>query len=239
MKDIPDKSIDMILCDLPYGTTSCSWDTIIPFEPLWKQYGRIIKDNGAIVLTASQPFTSKLVMTNLKKFRHEIIWVKNRGSNIFNLKTNPMKEHESIIVFSNGIKTYNPQYQKRKESGASRVKYSFKNDGGGEAVGIIKKEGRHINKNKERHPSSIVYFNTEVGLHPTQKPLKLFEYLIKTYTNEGDTVLDNCLGSGTTLLACRKTGRNGKGFEINPDYEPIIRKRIMADTKTLWQFGGE
>jgi len=234
MKDIPDKSIDMILCDLPYGTTDCSWDTIIPFEPLWEQYERIIKDKGAIVLTSSQPFTTKLINSNIKHFKYAWVWDKALSGNIFLAEWQPMKIHEDIIVFCYEQPKYYPQLIKQN-------KRKMKNNGMKEsAIGDFKD---YRGKTKTTlNPKTIIRFpNTDRKniTHPTQKPVELFEYLIKTYSVEGDVVMDNCLGSGTTLLACRKTGRNGIGFEINPDYEPIIRKRIMADTKTLWQFGGE
>ena len=231
MKDIPDKSIDMILCDLPYGTTICKWDTIIPFEKLWEQYTRIIKDNRAIVLTASQPFTSALVMSNIKMFRFSWIWKKNAGSNFAILKYQPMKEHEDVLVFIKEGHLYNPQMQKRSESGLERVKsgpMSFKrkmknndmymNIGTNET---IKKEVSDL-----RCPSSVQCFNRERGLHPTQKPVALFEYLIRTYTNEGDLVLDNCAGSGTTGIACMNTKRNFILMEKDDTYFEVIKKRI-------------
>jgi len=229
MKDIPDESVDMILCDLPYGTTACKWDTIIPFEPLWEQYKRIIKDNGAIVLTASQPFTSALVMSNPSFFKCEWIWQKNAGSNFANIKYQPMKEHENILVFSNGTPTYNQQRQKRADSGFARQKTPLKFDR--RSVGDVY-NGMFVGKitrgiiSKDRCPSSIQKFNRERGLHPTQKPVALFEYLIKTYTNEGDLVLDNCMGSGTTGVACKNLNRNFIGIELDPEYFKIAEKRI-------------
>lgn len=233
MQDIQDKSIDMILCDLPYGTTACSWDIIIPFEPLWVQYKRIIKDNGAIVLTASQPFTSKLVVSNLKDFKHEWIWTKNRGSNFASLKTNPFKEHENIVVFGKKIK-FNAIRQERNISGKNRANYDFKDDGGGEAVGKITGKGKRrvINKNI-RHPSSVQKFNTEVGMHPTQKPIKLFSYLIETYTNQEETVLDNCFGSGTTAIACYRTWRKFIGIEKEKKYFDIAVARYQKEIQQL------
>jgi site-specific DNA-methyltransferase (adenine-specific) len=228
MNDISDESVDMILCDLPYGTTKCKWDTIIPFEPLWEQYKRVIKDNGAIVLTASQPFTSALVMSNPNWFKYEWIWHKNRGSNFALLKYQPFKEHESILVFSKNTHKYYPIRQERSQSGKNRANYSFKNAGGGEATGfVIKDDGvrRTIEKDL-RAPSSIQKFNTEVGMHPTQKPVALFEYLIKTYTHEGDTVLDNCSGSGTTAIACMTTNRNYICIENNKQYFENSNHRV-------------
>jgi site-specific DNA-methyltransferase (adenine-specific) len=229
MKDIPDRSIDMILCDLPYGTTACKWDTIIPFEPLWEQYERIIKDNGAIVLTASQPFTSALVMSNIKMFKYEWVWIKNKGSNFATVKYQPMKEHENILIFGKGVLKYNPQRQKRADSGYARQKTPIK-------FGKHRKdsvmgdmtiyEGSVKNIEKDRVPASWQKFNCEVGLHPTQKPVTLFEYLIKTYTNEGDLVLDNCIGSGTTAIACINLKRHFIGIEKEQKYVDITNKRI-------------
>jgi site-specific DNA-methyltransferase (adenine-specific) len=229
MPKLADKSIDMILCDLPYGTTACKWDTIIPFEPLWKQYKRLIKDNGAIVLTASQPFTSALVMSNPGWFKYEWIWKKNAGSNFATVKYQPMKEHENILIFSNGTTKYNQQKQQRSESGLARVKsspmtFNRKKDGVYKDLFVGK-----ITKSKAdelRCPSSVQNFNRERGLHPTQKPVALFEYLIKTYTNEGDLVLDNCMGSGTTGVACKNLNRNFIGIELDPEYFKIAEKRI-------------
>jgi len=226
MEKIPDKSIDMILCDLPYGTTACKWDTIIPFEPLWEQYKRIIKDNGAIVLTASQPFTSALVMSNVKMFKHEWVWIKNRGSNFANTVREPMKEHESALVFANKKWTYNKQMQERTGGGIERSKYLVEHNSQ-ERHTTRQFEGREHHPIPElRVPSSWQKFNIEVGLHPTQKPVALFEYLIKTYTNEGDLVLDNCAGSGTTGIAARKLNRNFILIEKEQEYIDIINKRL-------------
>jgi site-specific DNA-methyltransferase (adenine-specific) len=225
MKDITDGSIDMILCDLPYGTTACKWDTIIPFEPLWEQYERVIKPNGAIVLTASQPFTSVLTCSNLEWFKYEWIWIKNRGSNFASVKKIPIKEHESVLIFYKNAPTYNPQMQKRTGGGIDRVKKSFK-----QTRDKISEHGVEV-KGAEwlgelRYPSSWQKFNCEVGLHPTQKPIALFEYLIKTYTNENDLVLDNTAGSGTTAIACLNTNRQFIVMEKEKEYFDIINKRV-------------
>jgi site-specific DNA-methyltransferase (adenine-specific) len=222
MQKIPDKSIDMILCDLPYGTTACKWDTIIPFEPLWEQYKRIIKDNGAIVLTASQPFTSALVMSNIKMFKYEWIWEKSLCSNFLNLKKQPAKRIENICVFYNKQPTYNPQ----KETGKP---YEIK-DTKNKIIPTQQKFGvsyrtKTIN-NGERYPSVIIKIANQNGLHPTQKPVALFEYLVKTYTNEGDLVLDNCAGSGTTGVACKNLNRNFILIEKEPEYIDIINNRL-------------
>ena len=220
MKDIPDKSIDMILADLPYGTTACKWDTIIPFEPLWEQYKRIIKDNGAIVLTASQPFTSALVMSNIKIFRYCWYWDKVRGSNFATVNIRPFNSCEEITVFYKNQPTYNPQ----KKAGKP---YTRKQGYVGEAkqTGLNKKEVITVN-NGDRFPLSILRFSKESGLHPTQKPVALFEYLIKTYTNEGDLVLDNCAGSGTTGVACQNLNRNFILIEKEPEDVEIIKTRL-------------
>ena len=219
---IPDKSIDMILCDLPYGTTACKWDSVIPFDKLWEQYKRIIKDNGAIVLTASQPFTSELIHSNLKMFKYEWIWEKEQGVNFLLAKKQPMKVHENICVFYKKQCTYNPQFN------IGKPYVSGKGTSGDVTGNVIKKQT--VNNGK-RYPRSVQRFNREVGLHPTQKPVALFEYLIKTYTNEGETVLDNCMGSGTTAIACLNTNRKYIGFEWCPDephdtYFKLANERI-------------
>ena len=234
MQGIPDKSVDMILCDLPYGTTACKWDTVIPFEPLWAQYKRLIKDNGAIVLTASQPFTSALVMSNPKWFKYEWIWEKNRGSNFAATKFQPMKEHENILVFANGRVNYHPQKQPRAEGGLSRIKHPINasNTGKRQAYGEIT-DKKKTSMSPERCPRSIQKFNTEVGLHPTQKPVALMAYLIKTYTNEGETVLDNCMGSGTTGVACIQTGREFIGIEKDDQYFEIAKNRIEDEQRQI------
>ena len=225
MKNIPDKSIDMILCDLPYGTTACKWDTVIPFEPLWEQYNRIIKDNSAIVLFGSQPFTSALIMSNLKMFKYEWIWEKDAGSNFATVKYQPMKEHENILVFGKGKTRYFPIMQER--IGSRKGKETTTIDSGRKDSVYGTQEGRGILKvGKLRYPRSIQRFNRERGLHPTQKPVKLLEYLIKTYTNEGELVLDNCMGSGSTGVACLKTNRKFIGIEQDDKYFEIAYNRI-------------
>lgn len=231
LPEIPDKSIDMILTDLPYGTTACSWDTVIPFEPLWEQYKRIIKYNGAIVLTASQPFTSALIMSNIEMFKYEWIWEKEQGTNFQLVQYQPLKTHESILVFSSGVTLYNPQNMSK-----CRIKKSNKFKGGN--LKHCASEDKRIRYTQTQHnyPKSILYFNRNVGIHPTQKPLALFEYLIKTYTNEGDTVHDSCLGSGTTLEACMNTNRNCIGFEISDEWIPHYKKRLKSDNSKLMDF---
>jgi len=235
MTNLSDKSIDMILTDLPYGLTSNKWDSIIPLDKLWEQYLRIIKENGIIALTASQPFTSILVCSQRKLFRHEWIWIKNRGSNFANTIREPMKEHESVLIFSRGKWTYNKQMQERAESGKSRVQYNVRFESQSENYREL--EGRKNNKLPElRVPSSWQRFNCEVGLHPTQKPVALFEYLIRTYTNQGDTVLDNCAGSGTTGVAAYRSGRKSILIEKDRRYCEIIQGRMEKETMQLRLF---
>lgn len=225
MKSIPDGSVDMILCDLPYGTTQNKWDTVIPLEPLWSAYWRVIKPTGVIALTASQPFTSTLVLSQIERFKHEWIWIKNRGSNFANTVREPMKEHESALIFSQGRWTYNKQMQERTGGGKALVGQVQKNKGGAtDNYGNF--AGKDIVLSELRVPSSHQKFNTEVGLHPTQKPVALMEYLIKTYTNEGETVLDSCMGSGTTGVACVNTGRKFIGIEKDEKYFNIAKERI-------------
>lgn len=225
MKNIPDKSIDMILCDLPYGTTACKWDTIIPFEPLWEQYKRVIKDNGAIVLTASQPFTTKLIMSNLSWFKYNWVWEKPQGVDPFMSKYRPLNNVEDVIVFYKNQPAYNPQLERGKPYKIIRDK----KERDYEVTNAVMRETTTVNEGT-RLPKRIIKINQERGMHPTQKPVALFEYLIKTYTNEGETVLDNCMGSGTTAIACINTGRNYIGFELDKHYYDIAKERIQ---KTL------
>ena len=243
MPKIPDKSIDMILCDLPYGTTACKWDTIIPFEPLWEQYKRIIKDNGAIVLTASQPFTSALVMSNVKMFKYEWIWEKNCPTGIALAKYQPMRNHESIIVFCNGKTLYNKQQTLSKISdrklGKSNGRFNMQNKTGehyGDMVFIKKNNPENILL-ENVNPRTVVRFDvpprSKGTLHPTQKPVALFEYLIKTYTNEGDLVLDNCAGSFTTAIASDNLKRNWICIEKEAEYCAIGEKRIKENRERL------
>jgi site-specific DNA-methyltransferase (adenine-specific) len=225
MKKLPDKYVDMILCDLPYGTTACKWDEIVPFEPLWKEYERIIKDNGAVVLFGSQPFTSKLIMSNIKMFKYEWIWEKDAGSNFATVKYMPMKEHENVLVFGKGKIKYFPIMQER--TGSRKGKKTTTIDSGrkdsvyGTQDGLGKLEVGEL-----RNPRSIQRFTRERGLHPTQKPVALLEYLIKTYTNENEIVLDNCMGSGSTGVACVNTKRRFIGYELDEKYFEIAKNRL-------------
>jgi site-specific DNA-methyltransferase (adenine-specific) len=217
MPMLPDKSVDMILCDLPYGTTACKWDTIIPFEPLWAQYKRIIKPNGAIVLTASQPFTSALVMSNVKWFKYCWYWKKPHTGQL-NCKKMPLKNIEEVCVFQETIH-YNPQFTEGEPYVVIRKGYNGSECYGSQTDHTTVSDGR-------RYPKQVLEFAEGVKVHPTQKPVALFEYLIRTYTNEGDLILDNCAGSGTTGVACLNTGRQCILIEKEPTYWPTIEGRI-------------
>ena len=223
MKRIDDKSVDMICCDLPYNKTACKWDKFIPFDKLWKQYNRIIKDNGAIVLFGIEPFSSYLRMSNIKYYRYDVIWKKQQATNPLIAKKQIMRIHENISIFYKKLPIYNPQmtYGHRQYSS-----FTDKNSKIGEIYGDYFSTHRDC-KDGSRYPISVLEFNTErTKLHPTQKPVSLVEYLIKTYSNEGDLVLDNCMGSGTTAVACINTNRNFVGFETDEKYCNIANKRI-------------
>ena len=224
---LPDKSIDMILCDLPYGTTRNKWDSVIPLDRLWEQYNRIIKDNGAIVLTASQPFTSMLVMSNLKWFKYEWIWDKKLATGHLNAKLMPLKRHENILVFYKRPPVYNPQFTKGEPYDKGFALRESENWGKQVAVSGKNESGR-------RYPTSVIVksnANQRIKVHPTQKPVALFEYLIRTYTQPGEIVLDNCIGSGTTAVAALNTGRFFIGIEKEEKYVEIARKRIAEYTQ--------
>ena len=219
MKEIPDKSIDMILCDLPYGTTRNKWDSVIPLNKLWKQYERIIKDNGAIVLFSQMPFSAELVHSNLKLFKYEWIWQKDNGTGFLNAKKMPLKIHENILVFYKKLPLYNPQMR------TGFKPYKCKQGRHSTNYGAYE-QGHITESNGERYPIDIIEFKKDSGLHPTQKPVALLEYLIKTYTNEGETVLDNCMGSGSTGVACINTNRNFIGYELDEHYFQIAKERL-------------
>lgn len=236
MQDIPDGSVDMVLCDLPYGITDNAWDSVIPLDRLWAAYDRVCKPNAVIVLTASQPFTSILVASNLQMFKHEWIWIKNQGSNFVNTVREPFKEHEEVLVFSKGKWTYNPQMQTRAESGKGRVKYNVKFSSA--SSNYREFEARNVNKKPdERVPSSWQKFNRETGLHPTQKPVDLFRYLIRTYSNPGETILDNCIGCGTTAVAAVLENRKFIGFELDPKYYEVANDRLKKLTGPFRIYG--
>ena len=235
MKDIPNGSIDMILADLPYGTTSCKWDVIIHFEPLWEQYKRIIKDNGVIVLTASQPFTSALVMSNIDWFRYELIWEKERPTNIMFMKKQIGKVHENILVFYKRQPTYNPLMTKRDNP---TIAVYGKDKKGGDSKTHKNQRLRYTEGYNRfvKYPRSVIKINRDTlkgSMHPTQKPVALFEYLIKTYTNENDLVLDNTAGSGTTAIAALNTNRQFIVMEKEQKYYDIILKRVADFNKNL------
>jgi len=219
MKNIEDNSVDMILADLPYGTTQCKWDTVIPFESLWIQYKRIIKDNGAIVLFGSEPFSSSLRMSNIKNYRYDWIWRKARPNGFLNAKIMPMKAHEIISVFYKKSKKYFPQGLVLKDK-------QNRNTGTENVYGKVNKEFKQ-DVTYTNYPVSVLeYKNPTNPIHPTQKPVDLCEYLIKTYTNENEVVLDNCMGSGSTGVACNNTNRNFIGIEKDLTYYNIACERI-------------
>ena len=229
MQRIPDGSVDCIICDLPYGTTACKWDSVIPFEPLWEQYKRVTKPNAAIVLFGSEPFSSMLRMSNIKDYRYDWIWKKGeRTANFFDAKRRPLLNHENISVFYRELPTYNPQMTKGKPnhgtgSGAVHEKRTLD----------VKVE-YIANTSDMKYPKSIINFEREYdkankGLHPTQKPVDLIAYLIRTYSNPGDTILDNTIGSGTTAVAALREKRHFIGFELNRDYYDIALRRIKLE----------
>lgn len=224
MMDLPSGGIDLVLCDLPYGTTTCKWDSVLKFDDLWRSYERVGRLSCPIVLTSAQPFTSALIMSKPGWYKHDWIWIKNRGTNPMGAKYQPLKRHETIAVFSNGggVVPYFPQMRKGKPYRAFSGKQ-------GSTIGEVYGNSKSIHKGNPEgilYPVTVQEFACEFGLHPTQKPVALMEYLIKTYTNEGDTVLDNCMGSGTTGVACMNLNRNFVGIEKDPKYFEIASKRV-------------
>lgn len=225
MKSIPDGSVDMVLCDLPYGTTACKWDTVIPFEPLWEQYRRITKKNAAIVLTAAQPFTTALIASNMRQFKYCWVWEKSRKTGFLNAKKQPLRATEDIAVFYESQATYNPQMK--------RVRERFVSRGGRGFAGYGKHTSKGSSNGGVQYPFNIIKIPSESAAHhPTVKPVALMEYLIRTYTTEGETVLDNCMGSGTTGVACMNTGRRFIGIEMDAGYFQTAQGRIMEAYKT-------
>nr|WP_245916526.1 site-specific DNA-methyltransferase [Bacillus fungorum] len=225
MRLLQSKSIDMILCDLPYGVTQNKWDVVIPFNEMWKQYERIIKDNGAIVLTATQPFAAQLIASNPKLFKYDLIWKKNKSTGFLNAKKMPLRNHEYILVFYKKLPTYNPQ----KTTGHKPVNQYTKHSADGTNYGNTKSVSG--GGQTDRYPNSIIDIpvvnnDSKERIHPTQKPVELFEWLIKSYTNEDDIVLDNCIGSGTTAVSAINTNRNFIGFEISEEYCAAANERI-------------
>ena len=225
MKDIPDGSIDMILCDLPFGTTKNHFDIPLPFKEMWKHYNRIIKDNGAIVLFSQMPFTASLVLSNTKMFRYEWIWQKSKSTGFMNAKKMPLKSHENILVFYKKLPQYNPQGL----SSGVHLKTGRSRKGNSRNYGKTGCGNPEYIQTQTGYPKDIIKFSNPSNkghLHPNQKPIDLLEYLIKTYTNEGETVLDNCMGSGSTGVACVNTNRNFIGMELDKQYFDIATERI-------------
>lgn len=234
MPTIQPQSVDMILCDLPYGTTGCSWDAIIPFDKLWPEYIRIIKPKGAIVLTASQPFTAALIMSNPTIFKYEWIWEKSKATGFLNSKKRPLVAHESVLVF------WNAQYYPQMTIGDSYNKGIRKSQTTDDVYGKFNQV--NVKSDGQRYPRSVLYFKTAESegktYHKTQKPIALMEYLIKTYTQEGETVMDNCMGSGTTGVACKNLNRKFIGIEKDEKYFQIAKQRI-DNTMTHHNRSGE
>jgi len=231
MKHIPDNSIDMVLCDPPYGSTQCAWDVIIPFEPLWVQYKRIVTDGSAIVLTGSQPFTAIMIMSNPKWFKYCWVFKKNLPVGHGYAKLRPMSNHEDIAVFGRGAIKYNPQFTPR----VAPRKYTRKGASLSGSSSMTSHDGKMRILNG-KYPVTVQEFDTSNQrdkVHPTQKPIELFRYLIKTYTNTGDVVLDNCIGSGTTAIAAETAGRKWIGIEMSERYCELTKKRIKAETRQL------
>jgi len=223
MKGISDESIDAIITDPPYGTTACKWDSVIDFDLMWEQLNRIIKPNGAIVLFGSEPFSSALRMSNIKSYKYDWVWQKSNVMGFLNSKKRPLKEIENIIVFNSKI--YNPQGLKINTKGKNRR---------GKQTEVTGKYNAVNHSTHTNYPRTIQYFKNERGLHPTQKPVALMEYLIKTYTNEGETVLDFTMGSGSTMVACQNTKRNGIGIEMDETYFNIAQERVKENECKLF-----
>lgn len=224
-------SVDMILCDLPYGTTACKWDSVIPFDPLWAEYRRVTKPNAAIVLTASQPFTTALIASNLGEFKYTWVWEKSRAGGVFNAKNMPLKMHEDIAVFSRGsAANCCPNRMPYFPQGLVRVDKVVRNHkrSSNDTIGNRPSRTGDYRQEFTGYPRTVLRFQNDTGHHPTQKPVALMEYMIRTYTNPGDVVMDNTMGSGTTGVACVNTGRSFIGIERDPGYYDIACKRIEA-----------
>jgi len=227
--ELADKSIDMVLTDLPYGTTACAWDSVIDLDLMWEKLYRVVKEDAAMVFTASQPFTTKLIGSNINDFRYEWIWAKPQGTNPMLANSMPMKNHENVLVFYQKKPTYNPQNWK------STPYFRFKSKGNkkiGEVYGQLHSMHRD-NPNGERYPLSIQFFSQEKGLHPTQKPVEMMAYFIKTYSNEGNWILDLTMGSGTTGVAAFRFNRNFVGYEIDENYFKIANERLKSTRSVL------
>ena len=234
MKRIPDGSVDCIICDLPYGTTACKWDSVIPFEPLWEQYHRVCKPNAAIVLFAGEPFTSFLIMSNLAEYRQKLTWLKTRPTNVFNAKKQFMNWTEDICIFYRSLPTYNPQMRTDGQFTGSKVQHCHHDRSNGTLGQTGEKAGYvHEGNGGLFYPKSVLEFsnvhNGGTAVHPTQKPVDLIAYLIRTYSNPGDTILDNTIGSGTTAVAALREKRHFIGFELKRDYYDIALRRIKLE----------
>lgn len=235
MPTLDEQSVDAIITDLPYGTTACDYDVIIPFKPMWEQVRRILKPRGAFITTSSQPFTSVLVTSNIEWFKYEWIWEKEQGSNLFNAPYQPLKSHENILVFSpdassyspNGSMKYNPQYTSGKPYKSNTIPGEYK---------FHSPKNYETTNDGKRHPKTVLRINKETGHHPAQKPVSLYEYLVRTYTDIGDTILDIAMGSGTTGVACANTGRNFIGIELDATYFSIAKSRITSASQQTHLF---
>jgi site-specific DNA-methyltransferase (adenine-specific) len=222
LKDVPTGSVDMLAVDLPYGTTACPWDSVIPMDQLWAELYRVCKENAALVFTAQQPFTWALCASNPQAFRYELIWEKPNGTNPFQAKRMPMKKHENVLVFYRKAPVYNPQMVE-----GAPYRWNSRRSGG-EAGGVKQLRETPINNTGTRYPSSVLRFKQERGLHPTQKPVGLMEWLVRTFSNEDDVVMDCTMGSGTTGVACVRAGRRFLGIERDPKYFELAKKRILG-----------
>jgi DNA modification methylase len=230
MSKIPDGSVDMILCDLPYGTTACKWDNVIPFEPLWAHYWRVLKPNGAVVLFGSEPFSSHLRMSQIKHYKYDWVWVKNTSTGVSSFRYMPMKNYENIVVFCRQKTRFNPQMTKRfSQESENRYKYKVQSGKSNHQSCGSELPPRQYTPDLV-NPRMVINFKTEPNakgkFHPTQKSVALLEYLIRTYTLEGETVLDNTMGSGSTGVACVNTGRKFIGIEMDDKYFAIAKERI-------------
>jgi site-specific DNA-methyltransferase (adenine-specific) len=234
MKRIPDRSMDAIICDLPYGTTCCKWDVVIPFEPLWEQYRRVCKPNAAIVLFGSEPFTSTLIMSNIKEYRQKLTWLKTRPTNVFNAKKQFMNWTEDIVIFYRQLPTFNPQMRIDGQFTGRKVQHKNHDRSNGTLGQTGEKAGYvHEGNGGLFYPKSVLEYsnvhNGGTGLHPTQKPVELIRYLIRTYSDEGQVILDNCMGSGTTAIAAMREKRHFVGFEFNREYFDKAVERINRE----------
>ena len=237
MESIPDGTVDMILCDLPFGTTKCKWDVVIPFGPLWTEYKRVCKENAAIVLFAVEPFTSRLILSNVSEFRQKLTWLKTRPTNVFNAKKQFMNWTEDIVVFYKRSPVFNPIMREDGAFTGRKVQRMNTNRENGVLIKTGEKPGYvHEGNGGKFFPKTVLQFsnvNNHKNLHPTQKPVPLLEYLIKTYTNPGDTVMDNCMGSGSTGVACINTGRDFIGIELDDKYFSMAKKRIEKSEEQI------